>query len=138
MKLDTERIKRYEEKLEFIQECLILLREWIPPNMEEFTRDMKTKKAVYKVVEELADCIMDIVAMMVRDEGKVVRDDYTNLHTLKQLGLITDELLGKLRELNGLRNVLVHRYNGIDDRLAYTSILKLRNSIVEFSEVVKK
>lgn len=54
------------------------------------------------------------------------------------LGLLSDELLEKLRELNGLRNILVHRYNGVDDELAYFSILKLKKYITKFIEVVEK
>lgn len=84
MELDIERIKRYEEKIEFLHENFKLLEEWLPSNLKEFLRDVKIRKAIYKVIQELTDYMMDVVAMIVKDEGKVVRDDYTNLYVPRQ------------------------------------------------------
>ncbi|MCD6508901.1 MAG: DUF86 domain-containing protein [Thermoprotei archaeon] len=98
---------------------------------------MKTRKAIYKLVQEITDCIMDLVAMMIKDEGRTVQDDYSNLIRMRELGIINVKLEKGLRELDGLRNVLVHRYNGIDDRLAFRSIMGLEDTICEFLKVIK-
>ncbi len=47
---------------------------------------------------------MDIVAMLTKDAGLVVRDDYTNIEKLSREGIIVPEEEGALKEYNGLRN----------------------------------
>ena len=137
MPLSRERIRRYEDKISFITEDLEWLNKWLPADEEEFIADVKTRKAIYKLVQEITDCIMDLVAMMIKDEGRTVQDDYSNLIRMRELGIINVKLEKGLRELNGLRNVLVHRYNGIDDRLAFRSIMGLEDTICEFLKVIK-
>ncbi len=137
MPLSRERIRRYEDKISFITEDLEWLNKWLPADEEEFIADVKTRKAIYKLVQEITDCIMDLVAMMIKDEGRTVQDDYSNLIRMRELGIINVKLEKGLRELNGLRNVLVHRYNGIDDRLAFRSIMGLEDTIREFLKVIK-
>lgn len=137
MPLSRERIRRYEDKISFIIEDLEWLNKWLPADEEEFIADVKTRKAIYKLVQEITDCIMDLVAMMIKDEGRTVQDDYSNLIRMRELGIINVKLEKGLRELDGLRNVLVHRYNGIDDRLAFRSIMGLEDTICEFLKVIK-
>lgn len=137
MPLNRERIRRYEDKISFITEDLEWLNKWLPADEEEFIADVKTRKAIYKLVQEITDCIMDLVAMMIKDEGRTVQDDYSNLIRMRELGIINVKLEKGLRELDGLRNVLVHRYNGIDDRLAFRSIMGLEDTIREFLKVIK-
>lgn len=137
MKLPADRINRYEDKIHFIVEDMRLFEEWFPQDVKEFIADVKTRKAVYKIIQEVVDCIMDLVAMMLRDEGLPVHDDYTNIGKLRDIGILGDDLYNQLRELNGLRNVIVHKYNGVDDELAYESISELKDAIYSFLKVVR-
>ncbi len=59
--------------------------------------------------------------MVVRDKGRVVEDDYSNLERMTKI-LGSESLLEDLKEDNGLRNILVHEYNGVVDKQAYNSI----------------
>ncbi|ODS35451.1 hypothetical protein BEH94_06405 [Candidatus Altiarchaeales archaeon WOR_SM1_SCG] len=55
--------------------------------------------------------IIDLAAMLVKDSGKDVGDDYYNLGLLEEEGIISEEMCEKLKKLNGLRKIIVHRYN---------------------------
>ena len=59
------------------------------------------------------------------------------LGKLRDIGILEDDLYSQLRELNGLRNVIVHKYNGVDDELAYESISELKVAIYSFLKVVR-
>lgn len=48
------------------------------------------------------------------------------------------EIAECLKTANGLRNRLVHRYNGINDKLALDSILEVIPCVEEFIETIKK
>ena len=137
MKLSVDRVNRYEDKIHFIVEDMRLFEEWFPQDVKEFITDVKTRKAIYKIIQEVVDCIMDLVAMMLRDEGLPVHDDYTNISKLRDIRILEDDLYNQLRELNGLRNVIVHKYNGVDDELAYESISELKDAIYSFLKVVR-
>ncbi len=57
---------------------------------------------------------MDIVAMMVKDIGAVVEDDYSNIQTLTNKKILSEENASLLKLYNGLRNAIVHKYDNIN------------------------
>ena len=114
------RKKRYKEKLELAEERIndieILLKEF---------DDKFSRLACYKAFQELVEAIFDVVAMLLKDQGKIVEDDYTNVEKIEKEGIITKEDAEILREANGLRNRIIHRYNKTDDAVAKQSIENL-------------
>ena len=63
------------------------------------------------------DIAMDVVAMLTKDIGIVVEDDYTNIQRLLEKGVISEKDAELLRKFNGLRNVIVHKYDRLDLKL---------------------
>jgi len=53
--------------------------------------------------------------MIRRDEGFFNEDDYTNLERIKEKIGLDEKASLILKKAKGLRNVLVHEYNGIID-----------------------
>jgi uncharacterized protein YutE (UPF0331/DUF86 family) len=130
------RIKRYKDKINVILERSEEINEWTEGyDVDEFTRDEKTKLAAYKAFQEVAESCMDIIAMACKDEKIVPKDDYTNIENLK---FIDERMKEVLTEVNGLRNRLVHRYNQSDDLVAFVSVKELLPKIEEFVEVVEQ
>ena len=132
------RSKKYLRKLEHLDRAVDLLGEWVGNTPKEtFLTDMKTKYASYKAFQEATEVAMDLCAMITKDEGRITKDDYSNIETLVELKIISERLAEKLKECNSLRNWIVHRYNKLDDKIAYDRIKSLMDSLIEFSEVVK-
>jgi len=77
---------------------------------------------------------MDIVAMLVRDLGVTVEDDYTNIERLVKHGVISEADANLLRAYNSLRNAIVHKY----DRLNLEIVREGLQRIDELYEVVLK
>lgn len=118
MTISVERAKRYKEKLELIDKRTGEIEAWLPKLEKTFLADEKTKLAIYKAFQELTESALDVMAVAVKDIGKVPKDDYSNLELLK--GKVISETLAKvLAEASGLRNVLVHRYNSVEDARAF-------------------
>ncbi len=124
-----QKIAELEDKIEFIRENL--------SEEEEFLSNRILRKAIYKEFQEMVEIIADLSAMVVRDKGKVVEDDYSNLERMTKI-LGSESLLEDLKEANGLRNILVHEYNGVVDKQAYNSIKNLLTSIEKFGVMVEK
>ncbi len=130
--MDEKRIARYIDGLSRLRERIEDVLSWI----DEAEDDKKSKLAVYKAMQEAVETACDMISMSVRDSGIPPRDDYVNI---ERWGKMVNEDLSKcLKIANGLRNRLVHHYNGLDDRLAIESIRELLPCLKDFSRVMEK
>ena len=110
--MDDARRRRYRGKLAHLEERRQDVASWTAGA----DPDKKTRLAVYKALQEVIEAAMDICAMWVADLGISPQDDYVNVTALRDRGFLGAETVQVLSEANGLRNRLVHTYNGIDDR----------------------
>lgn len=77
---------------------------------------------------------MDVIAMLCKDFGIKVKDDYSNLDQIVKLNIFSSEFVEQLRKFNGLRNALVHKDNKVEEDL----ILEQKNQIIKIlNEFVK-
>lgn len=139
--MDKERLKRYKEKLEYLDKTFGNLKEWISYIEEkEFISESAVQKrySIYHAFQIAIEITADLAAMMVKDEQIVPKDDYSNISTLYEKKIIESEICSGLKEANGLRNRIVHDYNGLDDSLAYERILDLMTIFKEFRKEVNK
>ncbi|RLI16811.1 DUF86 domain-containing protein [Candidatus Bathyarchaeota archaeon] len=139
--MEKEREKRYRQKIDGLIDRLEFIEENFPASAEELKENRIIRKSLYKEFQEIAEIISDIAAMVTKDNKKTVEDDYSNIEKLCKALKLDKTLCSTLKRANGLRNVLIHEYNGINDDLAYESIseilpyLKLfANKIIEWLE----
>ncbi|MEM4030199.1 MAG: DUF86 domain-containing protein [Thermofilaceae archaeon] len=118
------RFQRYKERIEYIIEAL----SEIPERPE---RPIEVSGTFYNLLTSI-EAAMDICAMLVKDLGRRVEDDYTNIEYLREIGVIDEELATKLKMCNGLRNWLVHRYNRLDKKLVLESVDRVKETLFEF------
>lgn len=126
------RKEQYKRKLEFIIEKITRLPE--RPEENEYYMD-----ALFYRLQISIDATMDLVAMLCKDLGITVKDDYTNLDELEKFNIFTPNLLKELRKWNGLRNVLVHRYNKIEEELIFqnkNNVIKTLEDFIKKVEVI--
>ena len=131
------RKERYMQKLNELKDRV----EFMESRMgwkEEFLENRILRKGIYKEFQEAVEIASDIAAMLVKDFGFAVEDDYRNFEILgNKLGL-EEKIVSALKRANGLRNVLVHEYNGIVDEQAYESISELLPFLREFESKVRR
>jgi uncharacterized protein YutE (UPF0331/DUF86 family) len=95
-----KKIEILERELEFIQ-C-------------HGITDEVTERAALYALQICIESEMDIIAMKVKDSGLVVEDDCTNIEELIHAKVISFEEGELLKEFNGMRNAIVHKYNKLD------------------------
>ncbi len=130
--MDENRITRYRQKISVIEKRRKNIKTWID---EE---DEKSVLAVYKSYQELIESFTDIFAMIVKDMNELVEDDYTNIEKLRERAILSEEQEGLMKEANGLRNRLVHEYNGLERETAVNSIRRINSKLDKVLEKVKK
>lgn len=123
-------------KIAEIKESLDLIRENLPDSLEEFSSLGLLKDGMYKRIEFCIENVFDIYAIINTDlRLGIPRSDDDILEILVRNGIIDDEMRAKLKGMKGFRNIIVHRYAGIDDRLSYEF---LSEKLVDFEEFIGK
>ncbi|MCJ7649610.1 MAG: DUF86 domain-containing protein [Candidatus Lokiarchaeota archaeon] len=139
--MEAERIKRYSDKIEYLNQTIENLCDWIDSiDSKEFVESINLQKqyGIYHAFQIGIEIITDLVAMMVKDLRTIPKDDYSNIKILENKKIISSNLAAKLREANGLRNRIVYDYNGLDNSIAYNRIKDLLNPLKEFKVNVKE
>ena len=124
--MEVKRKERYEAKADLALERLSNVREWYAQS------DQKSRLAAYKAFQEMAEAISDLCAMACKDNGKLVKDDYANIESIKTLKLIDPKLAEALNEINGMRNRVVHEYNCFSYQKFSGSIGRLLSAAEKF------
>ncbi len=106
---------------------------------EEFIKshritDDVTERAVLYAVQICIEIAMDIAAMKVRDMGLKVEDDATNIEKLISEGAVSKKEGEFIRQMNGVRNFIVHRYDRIDMKI----VDEARSRVNELEEIIIK
>ncbi|MCK4779484.1 MAG: DUF86 domain-containing protein [Candidatus Lokiarchaeota archaeon] len=126
-----KRKDQYSRKLEFIIDKISIL----PDNIEE---NIFYIDALFYRLQVSIDAAMDVIAMLCKDLGITVRDDYSNIDDLESLNIFQKDLLKNLRRLNGLRNVLVHRYIKIEEERIIQEKKNFVDNLKKFVKDVEK
>jgi len=123
-----DRKEKYFRKINFILEKI--------ENLPEFENDI-CRDAYFYRVQVAIEAMMDVVAMLTKDVGKEVKDDYSNIETLVEAGILEKELGEKIKELNKLRNVIVHKYNKIEEEIIKEKKELIVSTLEKFVERAK-
>ena len=127
--MEKKRLERYKQKMSFIIDKL-----------ESIPKSIKTKveiNAMLYCTQVAIDAAMDIAAMLVKDIGKDVSDDYHNLTVLERENIISSNISTKLKRFNSLRNAIVHKYNTFEEESVLENLDDIKVSIENFLDVVE-
>lgn len=121
-------------KIAEIRESLELIKNNLPDSFEEFASLGLIKDGMYKRIEFCIENVFDICAIINTDlRLGIPHSDDDIMEILGRNGIIDDEMKAKLKGMKGFRNIIVHRYAGIDDRLSYGF---LSERLVDFEEFI--
>ncbi len=121
-----EKVETVVERVEFIEAHL----------SEEILGDRILRKAIYKEFQEAVEAASDVCAMVRRGLNSSAKDDYGNIDFLVENDILEERMGEKLKEANGLRNRLIHGYDGVNDETACYAIKELVGDLKDFSVVV--
>ena len=139
--MEEERIKRYNDKLEYLNQTIENLNNWTESiDSKEFIERLELQKqyGIYHAFQIGIEIITDLVSMIVKDVKLIPKDDYSNINIIKNKKIVSADLAAKLREANGLRNRIVHDYNGLDNEIAYNRLTNLLKYFQEFKVKAKE
>jgi len=127
--MDELREKRYNDKINFIVSSMKLIDKDLENELE--------KRGVYYSLQTSIESMIDLIAMIVKDVGIPVKDDENNILAVAKRYNIEQTLCDKLKKANGMRNILVHRYNTIEEELIFDSIDDLRTLLLKWVNLIE-
>ena len=134
MDICTRKFDLIEESIKKLSE---LRRE--NPTLDNYRRSWKDKDSAERNLQKVIEAIIDLGKMLIAD--KKLREPSNNrevFQILEEEGLFQSELMPLIDKMIGMRNVLVHSYNRIDDSIIYGVLKKNLFDIKKLSLVLKK
>lgn len=139
--MDQKRIQRYKEKEEYFSKLMAKLKEWTKDlNVHDFVTSLglKDQFSIYHAYQIILELTTDLAAMVIKDLKLIPKDDYINMDLLAENKIISKELAYNLKQANGLRNRIVHNYNGLDEEIAFKDIQKYYDYLEKYKEALDK
>lgn len=120
--LDRERVL---SKIDKFDNYLEELAEILPANFEEYKK-IEKKRSCERLLQLSIECIIDISNLFVSGLRLGLPAEENDLfNKMRKKGLISEEITTILKQMRGLRNILIHEYTIIDDKIVY-DILKTK------------
>jgi len=131
--LDKNRIL---SKLDELDMYLDELESIMPTSYEEYASSIEKKRACERLLHILIECTIDICTLVVKGlRLGLPAEEKDVFEKLGQKEIISKRMERKLKAMRGFRNILVHRYSGIDDRLVFEN-LKKTNDFKDFRKEI--
>jgi uncharacterized protein YutE (UPF0331/DUF86 family) len=127
--MDEIRNLRYHHKIHYIKEGLPFLN--LLPNNE------LEKRGLFYTIQTIIEALIDLIAMLVKDFGIEIKDDASNIDSLTELKQIEPEWAIQLKQANSMRNIIVHRYNGIEEQKISESIDEIKTIIENWIPLIE-
>ena len=111
-------------KLAEIRDGVAIVKVHLPPDEEDFRQMGLIKDGIYKKIEYAIENVLDICAVLNSDLmlGVPGEDEDILVH-LEAHTIISADMARKIRGMKAFRNIVVHRYGAIDDRIAYRLLM---------------
>lgn len=127
--MDELRIKRYRDKINHIVDYIKDLP--IEPKNE------LEKRGIFYSLQTSIEAMIDLIAMLVKDLGIQVKDDNNNINEIIRIKKLNPELGEKLKKANGLRNIIVHRYNDVDEQIILDSVQEVKDLLLNWVKIIE-
>lgn len=99
------------------------LEEIFPDKEKEYLQNLTLRRACEKTVELAIETVIDIAAIMVSAKKLGFPDSEDSIiDLLSENKILSKKVTAKVKEMKGFRNILIHKYGEVDNKLAYQHI----------------
>ncbi|MBU0457592.1 MAG: DUF86 domain-containing protein [Nanoarchaeota archaeon] len=126
-------------KLEEMDKYLTELETMLPEEEKEYLQDLTLRRACEKTIELAIESVIDMISIIVAQQKLGLpqsEDDLIKIISDKKI--ISHDLSNKIKQMKGFRNILVHKYGHIDDKLVYKYLKEEWDDFLVFEKEIKK
>lgn len=119
--IDNEMI---DDRISRIHKELLYLEDFKDLTFNEIAKDFKTHHAIERIIEIIVNAAIDINQHIIVESGKgdLPFDFKQSFLTLADLDIYPEDFAKEISNSAGLRNILVHEYQKLDEKKFYDSI----------------
>ena len=122
-----------DDKKGEIVEFIDNLKEILPDNYEIYKSNMEKRLACEKAFEKIIEAVNDLAILTIKNKRlSLLTDKEKAFDILSKSGDISEELASKLKQAKGMRNILAHQYDKLDDEIIFEVI---HNEIIKDTEI---
>ena len=107
----------------------------LAPDLDEYLISLQNRLATERLLQLAIECIIDVCAILAKDLHLGPPQNEDNLLELLSGKLTNVEIL---KQMKRFRNILVHRYGEIDDRLVYQFASEQTSDFEQFIQEVEE
>ena len=95
---------------------------------EEYQRNLLIRRAIEREIQLMVECATDINNIILKKlQGAPAKDYFNSFIDLAENEVIDMDFPLAIAPSTGLRNILVHEYQRIDDQIVFASIASVRD-----------
>jgi len=131
----------YIRKLDLIEDSLKKLSEirMENPTLEKYRNSWKNKDSAERNLQKIIEAIIDLGKILIAEKRlKEPGNNREVFEILEEEGLFSSEFIPLIDKMIGMRNIIVHSYNRIDDSIVYGVIKKNLKDIRKLSAALKE
>jgi len=95
------------------------------------------KREVFYTLQTAIESTVDLIVMLIKDLGIPVSDDETNIMEYIKQRKLNNQLGEDLKKANGMRNILVHRYNKVEEDIIIGAIEKAKRLLFDWIKILE-
>ncbi len=132
--------ERIKDKIEEIEKFLEELESSLPSSFEEYKESFKIRAIGERYFEKIINAVTDLAFLIINQKGlKNPEEEKQVFEILENNKIISKELMEKMQDAKGMRNIIAHEYGKIDDELVFHSLIEeLIPDVREFLREVNK
>lgn len=125
-------MSRVKDEIIKVEKYLHELREIVPDSFSNYSENFEKKAACERYFEKIVESVVSISYLFCRHENFEIQDKSRSFDILLENKIISKELLVKLKEAKGMKNIIAHKYGEIDDFIVFETIIKELIQDIEF------
>ncbi len=131
----------YSRKFDLIKDCIKKLTSIKKdnPTLDKYRNAWKEKDSAERNIQKTVEALIDIGKILV--EEKKLREPSNNREVfiiLEENKIFPSEYISLIDKMIGMRNVIVHSYDRIDDAIIYNVFKKNLSDIIKIAANLKK
>jgi uncharacterized protein YutE (UPF0331/DUF86 family) len=108
-------------------------------SLDEYIKNSIYRRAIERTMQLIVECATDINNMLLKMHGNKGAVDYFNSFIdIAEQDIIPIEFALKIAPSTGLRNILVHEYEEINDEVVYNSIKTCLQYYLEYMDLINQ
>ena len=131
----------YSRKFDLIKDCIKKLKSIKKdnPTLDKYRNAWKEKDSAERNIQKTVEALIDIGKILVAE--KKLREPSNNREVfiiLEENKIFPSEYISLIDKMIGMRNVIVHSYDRIDDAIIYNVLKKNLSDIIKIAANLKK